>query len=294
MTLKIEKKAPGKTDCPHCWAEEGWLHRWGCEHDACPFCGVWDMMCECYDDMVGVAMRSAETVRPACMTAEHEKRWLELVGNLSLERMDLLDSPFNEEDFYFECPPEWCHTKAQYKAYWKLQEKFMRIEDLLFRKWKILCDEENRIPQMDIPGMCACCSAPWPEMFHVPDEEWQRYVVPHLQMRMLCLDCYNRMRELFPEGWDSKLSEIKQVGRSWEMFLIEIGLGPVCGYCGAHSHVFIWSLQIVDIYVPPQLWGEALCTSCIDKLKVLFPKGWRRAKEPPAIRKPKSRRKKRK
>ena len=280
MLVKSEEKAPGKSDCPHCWAEEGQLHHWGCEHDACPFCGHWDMMCDCYDNMVEVAKRSKETVRPACMTAVHEKRWLELVGDLHLKRQDLLDSPFNEEDFHFECPPEWCHTDAQYKAYWKLQEKFMKIEDLLFRKWKILCMEEGRHPQIQVPNMCACCGALWPEMFSVPDEEWQKYALPQYQEEMLCLECFNHSRELFPGGWDSKLAEIEQAGRSWEMFLIRNGLSPVCGYCGTQEDVFIWSLQIADTYVPPQLAGEPLCTSCMDKLKRLFPRGWKKARKP--------------
>lgn len=291
--MKVERKVPGKNDCPHCWAEEGQLHRWGCEHDICPFCGTFGMACDCHVDMVEVAMRSAETVRPACMTAEHEKRWLELVGDLYLQRLDLLDSPFTEDDFCFECPPEWCHTEAQYKAYWKLQEKFMKTEDLLFRRWKMLCTEQGRLPQLQIPNICACCGTLWPEVFRMPDDEWQKYVVPQFQEEMLCLDCYNRMRELFPEGWDSKRAEIDQAGRSWEMFLIGIGLSPVCRYCGNQKNVFMWSLQNIDIYVPPQLCGEALCTPCMDKLKRLFPRGWRKAKEPAPIKRPKSSRRKR-
>ena len=196
-----EKIIPGKTDCPHCLAKEGQLHFWGCPHHACPFCGTWDMMCDCYDDMLEFAMRPGEAVRPTCMTAEHEKRWLELVGGLILQRRELLDSPFSADDFLDECPPEWCDSDAQYKAYWKLQEKFVKLDVRLSRKWKILGTEEGRIPQLDIPYFCALCGAHYPDMFNVPDEEWAKYVVPALQKKILCAACFERMKKLFPRGW---------------------------------------------------------------------------------------------
>ena len=274
------------------------MHRWGCEHDACPFCGCWDMMCDCYGDMVEVAMRSSETVRPACMTAEHEKKWLELVGDLYLRRRDLLDSPFDEEDFYFECPPEWCDSDAQYKAYWKLQEKFMRIEDLLFRKWKILCTAEGRHPQIEVPNMCACCGSLWPEMFNVPDEEWQRYVVPHFQRRMLCLDCYNRQKSIFPEGWLSEQLEVQRRDTSdaaWAQYLAQKGIIPVCRLCGAQvPEILPVTPNEIERYLPPEIQNEILCAACFEKMRTLFPRGWRKAKEPAPIKKPKARRKKQK
>ena len=296
MPVIIEKKVPGKANCPHCWAEEGQLHRWGCEHDICPFCGTFGKACDCHVDMVEVAMRSAETVRPACMTAEHEKRWLELIGDSYLKRLDLLDSPFDEEDFYFECPPEWCDSDAQYKAYWKLQEKFMKMEDLLFGKWKVLCNEENRIPQIEVPNMCACCGALWPEMFSVPGEEWQRYVVPHFQRRMLCLDCYNRQKAIFPEGWSSALPEGQDqdnMDTARVEYLKEKGIFPVCRRCGAQVPAGL-KVTVVEWekYVPPLLQEKTLCAACLERMKVLFPRGWRKAKEPAPVKKPKARRKK--
>lgn len=199
--MKDEKVILRDHSCPHCLAEEGRLHRWGCEHDTCPFCGAFGMDCDCCDDMVELAMGTAGAFRPACMTAEHEKRWLELVADLVPQRRDVLDSPFSEEDFYDECPPEWCRTDAQYAAYWKLQEEYMKLEGLLDRNWKVLCTEQGRLPQLDIPYMCALCGTLYPDLFGVPDEEWAKYVVPPLQKQVLCLDCYNRLKAVFPLGW---------------------------------------------------------------------------------------------
>ena len=135
MPVIIERKVPGKTDCPHCPAKEGQLHWWGCSHHDCPFCGASDMMCDCYQDMLELAMKPREAGRPSCLTAEHEKRWLELTGDLILQWRALFDSPYSEDDFLDECPPEWCHTDAQYKAYWKLQEKYVKLDVRLSRKW---------------------------------------------------------------------------------------------------------------------------------------------------------------
>jgi hypothetical protein len=244
------------------------------------------MFCDCYDDMVQVAMRTGANVRPACMTAKHEKRWLELVGDLYLQRQDLLDSPFDEEEFELECPPEWCHTKEQFKAYWKLQEKFMKIETIFFMKWKALCMEEGRHPQLYIPGQCACCGAPWPGFFNVPDKEWKRFVIPVLQKKVLCRQCYDRIKAAMPGGWRSKRADILREGRqSWTSFLAENGFAAACAMCGEKGPLPVPGCAERAKYVLPELEGDALCGICLDKLKKLFPRGWRKAAEPRPIRK---------
>src|SRR5262249_36474704 len=46
------------------------------------------------------------------------------------------------------------------------------------REWERLLHEKGRIPFIVYPNLCAKCGVLWPEMFHVPDAEWQRYVEP--------------------------------------------------------------------------------------------------------------------
>lgn len=75
----------------------------------------------------------------------------------------------------------------------------------------ISCDEKHyqwveqgrckRIPYIQPLVNCAVCGIIFPEFFKVTDEEWLKHVIPPLQSEVLCEDCYNAMKELFPEGW---------------------------------------------------------------------------------------------
>jgi len=73
---------------------------------------------------------------------------------------------------------------------------------------------KGRIPWVQIPNLCRLCGEQWPEMFSVPSEEWKKYIIPALQDKMLCWLCYDRMKALFPNGWqkatEEKRCEIRQ------------------------------------------------------------------------------------
>lgn len=71
-----------------------------------------------------------------------------------------------------------------------------------------------RIPYIQPLVHCSVCNELFPDFFNVPDEEWDKYVIPTLQHQVLCKDCYEAMKELFPYGWrnlqDSKVKETEQ------------------------------------------------------------------------------------
>jgi hypothetical protein len=54
----------------------------------------------------------------------------------------------------------------------------------------------GRRPYIVFPNMCVRCGALWPQMFHVPDWEWKRYVPKSEQRKMLCRDCFEEIRSL--------------------------------------------------------------------------------------------------
>lgn len=54
--------------------------------------------------------------------------------------------------------------------------------------------DDNRIPYIVYPNMCSKCAALWPEMFSVPDAEWEHYVEPAMRNTMLCLPCYTQIK----------------------------------------------------------------------------------------------------
>lgn len=62
--------------------------------------------------------------------------------------------------------------------------------------------EGNRVPFIMYPNLCVKCGALWPDMFHVPDEEWKRYVGPRARrnVSMLCRSCYDWIKETIDAG----------------------------------------------------------------------------------------------
>jgi hypothetical protein len=61
-------------------------------------------------------------------------------------------------------------------------------------EWERLLIEKGRIPWIQYPNLCAKCGGLWPEMFRVPDEEWQRYVEPSMRREMLCKSCFDQIK----------------------------------------------------------------------------------------------------
>ena len=80
------------------------------------------------------------------------------------------------------------------------------------KEWEKKLEKKGKIPYVIIPNLCGLCGEQWPESFGVPDEEWTKYVVPALQKGMLCRRCYDRMKELFPNGWKPKKNKEIEVG----------------------------------------------------------------------------------
>ena len=58
-----------------------------------------------------------------------------------------------------------------------------------------------RIPYLLAPVLCGLCGEQWPDMFRISDKEWEKYVIPSLQTEALCRQCYDEVKNLFPNGW---------------------------------------------------------------------------------------------
>jgi len=76
-------------------------------------------------------------------------------------------------------------------------------------RWMGLLTLRGRIPYVIIPNLCGLCGEQWPEYFGVPNKEWDKFIIPALQGKILCLKCYSKMENLFPKGW-RKVKEKKR------------------------------------------------------------------------------------
>jgi len=75
------------------------------------------------------------------------------------------------------------------------------LDDEQNRRWEAMLKIMGRIPHVTIPSLCGLCGEQWPEGFGVPNEEWTKFIIPQLQEKVLCRLCYEKMKQLFPNGW---------------------------------------------------------------------------------------------
>lgn len=69
------------------------------------------------------------------------------------------------------------------------------------KRWEKILNKKKRIPYVRISDFCILCGVEILEFFRVSDREWEKFVIPLLQKEVLCQDCYDRMKKLFPKGW---------------------------------------------------------------------------------------------
>ena len=84
------------------------------------------------------------------------------------------------------------------------------IED---EEWDGEFEQVVRIPWLDIPLMCGLCGEQWSDFFKVTNEEWKAIVPPNLQKKILCKQCYERLKALWKvrgrDGWQVKMVSTK-------------------------------------------------------------------------------------
>jgi hypothetical protein len=69
-------------------------------------------------------------------------------------------------------------------------------------RWKEMLAEKGRVPFIVYPNLCVRCGRLWPEMFHVPDVEWQHYVQLDHRRDMLCRECYDDIKAMINQHCD--------------------------------------------------------------------------------------------
>jgi hypothetical protein len=65
-----------------------------------------------------------------------------------------------------------------------------------YEQWESILEAKGRVPYIVYPNICGRCGELWPEMFSVPDEEWQHYIRIDARDLLLCRTCYDEIKRL--------------------------------------------------------------------------------------------------
>jgi len=79
------------------------------------------------------------------------------------------------------------------------------LTDEQSKKFEELLEEKGKIPYVRIPVLCVMCgkNTTHDELHEamIPDADWDKYIIPTLQLKVLCKSCIDKQKQLFPNGW---------------------------------------------------------------------------------------------
>ena len=78
------------------------------------------------------------------------------------------------------------------------------LTDEQHKKWVCILEKKGRVPFILYPLICAKCGKLWPEFFKVSDEEWEKYIQGNKRNSILCIDCYNTIKQLIDAGTQAR------------------------------------------------------------------------------------------
>jgi hypothetical protein len=162
-----------------CGVKEGELHHLNCDMEKCPICGGQSISCGCcykhfYPDYKGFEQLHTSDPR---LFKIHEMSPAE-----SMCVMNKILGPTNGLPL------------DVYKNGLSSDQQ---------EEWERVLNDIGRVPYIVYPNMCRRCGKLWPDMFHVPTEEWKRYIRIDARTHMLCQTCYDTIKALI-DGVDNE------------------------------------------------------------------------------------------
>ena len=73
--------------------------------------------------------------------------------------------------------------------------------------WDAALKKRGLIPYIRFPIICGYCGKRWPELFMVPDAEWNKYIRGHAGKLVICRDCYDKIKGLIDTAEEARNAE---------------------------------------------------------------------------------------
>lgn len=70
----------------------------------------------------------------------------------------------------------------------------------LDKKWEDMLFKKGRVPYIYYPNICGKCGAVNPELFMVPDKEWNYYIEKNERKQVICHECYDYIKRVIDEN----------------------------------------------------------------------------------------------
>jgi len=74
-------------------------------------------------------------------------------------------------------------------------------------EWDGILLTKGRVPWIEFPNVCGKCGEVFPDLFVVPNEEWEHYIQQNARDLILCRECYDWIKSLVDQCQQSRQQE---------------------------------------------------------------------------------------